>query len=276
MFFEEDKNKPQLRQLLKACTHLNDVDLAEIEVISSKLKKEHITNKDLIVDILVTTKKGQKILIEMQVQPHESFIERIVAYNARHFGSQIKRGEHYNVLRLRESISLIFTDFSIFPDTDEFTDHILFRRNNGKVFTKAQQFYIIDLTKLPKEIMSPVSKWGALLKAKTREELLVLMEMDQELNEAGKKLKELSADEKARYLAESRFRSQFAYELEIAAREEKGRNEGRNEGLVEGLNKGKIEIAKNLLALDLTLETISAATNLTIPELEQIKTDLTF
>ena len=131
----------------------------------------------------------------------------------------------------------------------------------------------------------------------------MLMEMDPEMREAGENLKELSADEKARYLAESRVRSQFAYELEIAAREEKGRNEGRNEGLVEGRNEGlvegrnegliegrneglvegrneglveerneeKIEIAKNLLALDLTLETISAATNLSIPELEQIK-----
>jgi len=123
----------------------------------------------------VTTQNDQRILIEMQVQKHESFIERIVAYNARQFGSQIKRGENYDVLKLRETISLIFTDFSMFSDTDDFSDHILFRRNNGKVFTMAQQFYIIDLTKLPDDLTCEISKWGALLKAKTWEELLVVI-----------------------------------------------------------------------------------------------------
>ena len=91
----------------------------------------------------------------------------------------------------------------------------------------------------------------------------MLMEMDPELNEAGEKLKELSADEKARYLAESRFRSQFAYELEITAREEKGRNEE------------KIEIAKKMIARGTNFNIISEDTGLTILELEQIKADLT-
>ncbi len=52
---------------------------------------------------------------------------------------------------------------------------------------------------------------------------------------------------------------------------EEGRIEGRAEGRVEGRKEEKIEIAKNLLSLNMTTENISKATGLSKEEIEQLR-----
>ena len=52
---------------------------------------------------------------------------------------------------------------------------------------------------------------------------------------------------------------------------EEGRIEGRAEGRVEGRKEEKIEIAKNLLSLNMTAENISKATGLSKEEIEQLR-----
>ncbi|MBP3766000.1 MAG: hypothetical protein J6G98_02325 [Bacilli bacterium] len=54
------------------------------------------------------------------------------------------------------------------------------------------------------------------------------------------------------------------------AREE-GLKEGKKEGIKEGIKEGKIEIAKNLLNMGMSLEDISKATSLTTQELSKLK-----
>ena len=59
-----------------------------------------------------------------------------------------------------------------------------------KSFTNAQQFYIMDLTKLPKafntlELKEAKIQWGKLFKVKSEEELLMLMENSEEMKETG-------------------------------------------------------------------------------------------
>jgi len=208
LYFANEANRPQLREFLRAATHLTDADLETIEVHNSTLTKKDVQEKDFIVDIHLTSVTGHKIIIEMQIKKHANFIERMVSYNARRYGAQLQRGEEYT--RLKETISLIIVDFPLFDDADDFCEHILFRRKNRKIFTRAQQFYIIDLTKLPSELTEAKHEWGALFKAKTEEELKVLMEESEEMKKAGEKLLDLSADEEAREIAEAREMSQWA------------------------------------------------------------------
>jgi len=91
--------------------------------------------------------------------------------------------------------------------------------------------------------------------------------MNKEMEEAGKKLMELSADDEAWEIAEARARLVFANELENNAREQKG----RTEGLVQGRTEKGIEIAKKMIFDDVKLELISKFTGLSISDLEQIK-----
>jgi predicted transposase/invertase (TIGR01784 family) len=53
----------------------------------------------------------------------------------------------------------------------------------------------------------------------------------------------------------------------------RGKAEGRAEGRAEGKNEEKIEIARNLLKLNLTNEQISQSTGLSIKEIEALGTN---
>jgi len=269
LFFAAKENEAQLRQFLKATTHLDDDDLMTIDIKDPKLTKQHVQEKDFIVDIRLTSTMGERINIEMQARNHDGFKERMVAYNARQYGSQLQRGEHYT--KLKSSISLIITSFPMFDDTDEYYEHILFRRKNTKVFTKAQQFCILDLSKLPKEkflkeLMETRLLWGRLFTVKDEEELRMLMSQSEEMREAGEKLLKLSADEEAREIAQAREYSQWAWEHTLHVTEERGREEGR----ASGLQEGKIEMAISLLESGMSVEEVVKHSKLSLKDVENL------
>jgi len=252
MYFTRETNRDQLRHFLKSSTHLTDDDLEIIEVKNPILTKEQVMDKDFIVDVNVTSKMGHKIHIEMQVQSHANFKERVQSYNSRQYANQLNRGDGYAILN--ESISVIVVDFPMFNDTDEFYEHIAFRRENGKIFTTGQQLYIIDLTKIPVELNNDLQLWGALFKAGSQEALEMIGETTNEMRDAAAKLAELNDDRDARELAEKR---------EIDRRWQ--RHHERT--IVE---QKALEIAKNLLQAELAVEEIAKATGLSIEVIQKL------
>jgi len=274
MYFTRKGNEEQLKQFIKAVTHLTDDDLAKVQVENPKLQKDKVGHKDFIVDVNVTTKTGQRINIDVQVQNHANFIERMVAYNARNYASQLDRGEDYE--KLRESISIVVVKFPLFKDTAEFYEHILFRRNNRKIFTTAQQFYIIDLTKLPDELTDSKTRWAALFNAQSQEELKMLSRDYEELRAAADKLIELSADKEVRYLAQRRrdgemLRKTLEADAERRGLErgfERGLESGLERGLVQGRDERNVEIAKSLLTTDMSFDEIAIHSGLPIEQIQ--------
>jgi len=148
LFFARKENEEELKSFLKATTQLTDDDLSVVNVLNPTLTKEHVQEKDFIVDIRLTDAAGNHIHIEMQARSHDAFIERMVAYNSRQYASQLNRGEDY--AQLKKSISLIVTGFQMFNDTDDHLEYITYRRKNGNVFTSAQEYFILDVTKIPR------------------------------------------------------------------------------------------------------------------------------
>lgn len=268
MYFTRKNNEEQLKQFLKAVTHLTDHDLAKIEIENPQLPKIHAADKDFIVDINVTTKTGQRINIDVQVQNHDNFIERMVAYNARNYASQLDRGEDY--VKLRESISIVITSFSVFNDCSDFFEHVLFRRTNQKVFTNAQQFYIIDLTKLPKKLTDAKTAWATLFKAQSKEELTMLSRDYEEISAAADKLIELSADDEVRYLADQRRKGRILRKMFENDAHERGVAKGHAEGHAEGVHSTKLTFVQNALANNLPLELIETLTGLSPEEIQAL------
>jgi len=264
LFFANETNRPQLREFLKATTHLTDDDLEIIEIHNPTLTKENIQDKDFIVDIHLTSITGHKVIIEMQVENHVNFIERMTSYNSRRYSTQLRRGEPYS--NLKETITLIIVDFPLFDDSDEFYEHVAFRRKNGKLFTSAQQFCIMDLTKLPSKRTKAMHHWGALFKVKTERELEVLMKESDVMKEAGAKLLKLSADEEARELAEIREFAQWAKQRELQAREERGRMQERAKAEAE-----KIEIARSLLQSGMPASDVSKHLRMPIEQIVEME-----
>ena len=85
-----------------------------------------------------------------------------------------------------------------------------------------------------------------------------------ELKKAVGVLKELSADERTRMLAEDREKAR----RDMASRLDGAREEGERKGREEGLAKGKLEVAQKLKAMGLSPEQIATATGLSLDEIE--------
>ena len=66
------------------------------------------------MDIRVITSRGESINIEMQV--HLSFVERMLLYWAEMYGGQDKAGESYT--KLKKAVQIIVTDYKLLPKSD--------------------------------------------------------------------------------------------------------------------------------------------------------------
>ena len=123
----------------------------------------------------------------------------------------------------------------------------------------------MELPKLPDDYdNSNLWYWLKFIKSEKEEDFEMLSEQKLLIKKAYGVLKELSQDEKTRLLAEAR----EAYQWDIIA---SNRN-AKAEGLREGIEQRNIELAKNLLEMNvLSLEQISQATGLSINEIEQLQ-----
>lgn len=96
------------------------------------------------------------------------------------------------------------------------------------------------------------------------------MEENKAIGQAMGKLKELSADEELRRVAELRQKAILDEKAIKRRAEEIGREEGLKQGLQEGIKEEKINMTKKLLSEKMDFSFIAKVTGLSITEIEKI------
>jgi len=129
----------------------------------------------------------------------------------------------------------------------------------------------LELLKLPDDYdNSNLWYWLKFIKSEKEEDFEMLSEQKLLIKKAYGVLKELNQDKKTRLLAEAR----EAYQWGIVASNRNAKAEGLREGIEQGMEQRNIELAKNLLEMNvLSLEQISQATGLSINEIEQLQNE---
>jgi len=206
MYFENPENRSQLRSFLMAHIEIDESDLQEIQVLNPGLPKGSIDDKGFTVDLLLKTKSGNDIHIEMQTGKESYFKERSQSYNARITGQQLKAGQKYD--QTNRTISIIIVDFDLFGDYNRYHEQLFMRRDNNEIFTKMQEINIINLQRVDESQCKNQYLWGKLLKVKTAEELEMIANESEEMKVATEKLLEVSADEIAQAYALSEWNHQ--------------------------------------------------------------------
>ena len=152
--------------------------------------------------------------------------------------------------------------------------------------TDKLELHIIEIPKamkqLQKEPQNPIAQWMLFLSDPNQEEVTKIMEENKAIKQAMGKLKELSADEELRRVAELRQKAILDEKAIKRRAEELGREEGIKEGIQEGIQKGikegsqkeKINIAKKLLSEKMDFVFVSKMTELSLEEIEQIASSL--
>lgn len=168
---------------------------------------------------------------------------------------QINKGQNYG--KLTRAVSIMIVDFE-FVRTDSAFHHRfrLHDRKNDVEYSDALEVNVLEIPKVQKDETSPVSTWLRFFTAKTKDEFMSLAQTSPAMEEAWGVIKELSADERERLLAEDREKTR----RDKAAYYETGLVEGRAEGRMEE----RKNLVANMLAQGVSPEQISSFTGLTL------------
>jgi predicted transposase/invertase (TIGR01784 family) len=265
--FGDPGNTGSLTDFLKAALDLPPEDYLDIVLVDPHLNGEGIDDKQGILDIKARTATGKLIDIEIQVTEQPQMCERIVFYLSRMITEQVSRGDDYR--KIERSICILITDYIQVPENGCYHNRYrLYDPKTGSEFTDLVEVNVLELRKLPHNTDGTMLwDWLKFLSARQEEELKMLAEKNPQVGKAVARLQELTEDERARLLAESREKMAW----DNAARMHAAREKGLKEGLEKGLEEGLLSVAHAALKRNLPVEEIMALTGLSREKISNIR-----
>ena len=264
LLFGDERSIEILVDFLKAVLTLPDDEFAEVMIVDPHLLREYDGDKLGILDVKVKTRTKKVIDIEIQVKIKPHFVERIVFYQSKMVTEQIGAGKDFS--KIQRVINIIITDENIIVAYEggegKYHHRILpCDVDTGYQFTDIKEINILELKKLPKtDDGSNLWAWMKFLNAESKEELdmLVAERPQTKIGKAVARLEELSKDEKAKMLYESRQMLEWDIKL------------GQDAARSEGSNVRAVEIATNLLRGGMSIADVSAYTGISYTDAETL------
>ena len=250
------------------------------------------TNKRLVFDVLCSSQNDDHIIVEMQKASQEFFKNRIIAYTSRHISEALEVGDRrYNFPTI---LTIVLADFEI-PELkylDKFTQHIMLKDDENKIFSEKMSFLLIDLTKFAAEmdfgqLTDAEQKWCYVIKNMWRlkdGDIPVEETVFRELYE-NCKISKLNAMEKQEYeksvLEYEDVKDALDYHRRLAKAEgfndgfekglekgiEKGIEKGVEKGIEKGLEEAKRQMAASMLKHGIPIADIASITGMTEDEI---------
>ena len=245
--FGEERNKSLLLMLLNS---ILTEEVEEIVFLDSNLGAEYVDEKYSILDIRVRTSENMEIDVEMQLDYHAGFENRMLMYWARMYIGQLKSGDSYS--QLKKTVQISIANFK-FLQNEHFhsTFHLL--EKNGRIkFTDHLELHVLELPKVKLfeqlKDQDDLTKWMLFLSGddKMKGELAMA---DMGIEKAYAELNRVSEDEVMRERAIARDK----WLWDQATRREQAVIEGRKEGKEEA----KEEIILSMYNEGLSVEMIA-------------------
>ena len=272
ILFGDEKDKSMLISLLNAILRGKPM-IKDIKLDSNELPKILKNNKTCRLDIAATSDEGIKFDIEIQCQKTKDIINRTVYYASKLFTKDLKENEDYNNSKV---ISIWIFGENVTDRESAINEGYITLKENEKdgyeILTDNLRIIYLELNKykITKDnIGDKLTKWVDFLTNPINLEKSTFE--DEDIEKARKKLEFISSDDKERAsleaIKEGLFDQYSSFNI--------GKKEGLEEGLKEGREKGKkeekIEIAKNMLKLNIDINIISQSTELSVDEIEELK-----
>jgi len=261
LLFGDERSMEILIDFLKAVLNLPDDEFEEVAIVDPHLLREYDGDKLGILDVKVKTRTKKVIDIEIQLRIKPHFVERVVFYQSKMITEQVGAGKEFS--KIQRVINIIITDEILIKDYEggegKYHHRIsLCDVDTGYQFSNIKEINILELKKLPQtDDGTNLWAWMKFLNAENKEEMDMLVEdrPQMKIGKAVARLEELSQDERARMLFESRQMLEWDIKL--------GKEAAKKEA-TEG-------IARNLLTIGMSVTDISSATGLTPTEIEALR-----
>lgn len=265
-----------------------------VEILESESNQQTADDKFNRVDIKAKNSKGEIIIVEIQNTRELYYLERILYGVAKAITEHISLGKRYNEVKKIYSISILYFDIGKGEDYLYHGQNSFVGVHTGDLLqvTTKQEDAIIQ--KLPKEVFPEyflirVNEFNKVAKTPLEEWIQYFktgkIAPDTQapgLPEARKKLKYYDMTPEERYAYDEHINAiMIQNDVLDGARTEglaegkaEGLAEGLEKGLAEGLEKGKVEgiitVARNLKAINLSVEEIVKATGLSPEEIAEL------
>jgi predicted transposase/invertase (TIGR01784 family) len=268
-----------LRDLINSVLNLpENLRIRSVEVRNPHILPEEITQKFIVLDILVTDESGQNYGMEMQVRRYAYYPKRALYYLSRIYSAQLQSGEDYE--KLKPVTGIHFLDYEMFPDVNNF--HFRFEMRDIRypelTLTDDMSLHIIELSKAEK-IINPAEPGNSLKEwlhffnhAHEEDNNMRTACKNPAIRKAFDRLETLSADETVRHLARMREEALRNERSELFYAEKKGMEKGMETGIIKGGQEKALKTAENLLLMGvLTPEQIAQATGLDSEEIRKLQ-----
>lgn len=262
--FGTEKNKDILVHFLNDILGFAEGEkIKQVSFLKTVQDPDIASKKQSIVDVLCEDEKGVQYIIEMQVARTDGFVKRAQYYAAKAYTSQMNSGASYD--KLKQVIFLAITDFTMFPEKPGFkSDHVILDRELCTQDLKDFSFTFLELPKFTKsvdDLTNIVEKWMYFFKHASHtnlEELEKITSIDIAIRKAYEVLIQISQSEEELRTYEQEKKSQLDEQAMLTY--------ARREGKAEG----KAEVAKNMFAKGMDIQTIRSLTGLSEDELQQL------
>ena len=276
MIFGSEENKSilisLLNSILKERPYIKDVKLENNEI--SKIFKD---SKSSRLDILAVDDNGIKYDIEMQCRKTKDIPNRAVYYASKLFTKDLKENDDYNKSRVisiwifaenvtnrKSAISEALMTFQ--PNKDD--DYEILTDNIRIIYLELRKYLINSYNYNDK-----LTKWVDFLTNPIKLDRNTVE--DKDIEKAIKTLDYISTNDEERLIIDKIIEGRNDYYSAKNIAREEGREEGLKEGKEEGLKEGEknksIEIAKNMLKLNIDINIISQSTGLSVEEINKLK-----
>ena len=268
VFLKKNDSEP-LQALLEL---ILEIKIDYLEIKKTELLSGNVNIKDKRLDALVYA-GNKKIDIEINSQDKDYVKPRNTAYICNMYESHTLVGELYDE---ETDIVLVNLTWGLGSENDKMTRYMIMSED-GKQYVKNFIIYEINMDYFDK-----------LWYSKNEEEIkknmyLIMLNLDKkELEAMPKDMRDKIVDkyitnvtivndnpEFQKYMSEEEDKRKIQNSLISEAKNE-GISEGIEQGISQGISEEKVNIAKNLLSMNMPIEEISKATGLSIEEISKI------
>lgn len=239
--------------------------ITTVNILNTDVDKEFLADKFSRLDVKATTSNNEFINIEIQLRNQYNIAERSLYYWSKIYSNQLLEGEDYS--KLSRTICINIIDFN-YLDTQDDDFHSVFKLSDVKTHNELinkLEIHFIELKKFKNcDITNNLDLWIEFINSPASELLEDIKDNNKELITAKKQLHKMSGSSKERIIYDKR--------QQILIDELNALNSAHNNGFQLGIEQGIIQIAKNLLDI-LDDETIAIKTGLSIPQIQELRSD---
>ena len=267
--FGKQKNKEITKHFLSLILNreITNVDLD----VNKRMLGNRENSKTGRLDVRVKFNDGEDCNIELQMKKFEFMPERMLEYWSVMYGNKINCGDKYSVLK--PSISILIAGYKLpqLKDIPEYHTKWNLRELNypDKILTNDIEMHILEIPKINENEMlkDELIQWLNFIKNPGSEEVQKYMEENKYLKQARKELEYLSGDPDFQRLLESR----AGFLKDMDNYRDQCEREAKEKGLQEGRLQKQKEIAKKMLEMNMPINQIAEATNMSEEEIKKIQ-----